>query len=124
VNLVDVLWVGLAGAAGAATRFVLDGALRGRFGGRVAVGTILINVSGSLVLGILTGLVVFHGAPPALTLVAGTGFCGGYTTFSTSCFETIRLVQGGDFRAAATTGAATFAGALLAAGAGLALASM
>jgi CrcB protein len=55
--------------------------------------TIIINVTGSLLLGVLAGLVIFDGAPSSLQQIVGTGFCGGYTTFSTASFETVRLAQ-------------------------------
>lgn len=119
------LWqVGLAGGAGALARFVVDGAFRARIATRVPAGTVVINITGSLLLGVLTGLVLFHGAPATLTLVAGTGFCGGYTTFSTASFETVRLLQTGEYRAAGTSVVVTVAGALAAAGVGLALTSL
>lgn len=124
MNLTALWQVGLAGGAGALARFVVDGTLRARIASRVPAGTVIINITGSLLLGILTGLVLFHGAPAMLTLVAGTGFCGGYTTFSTASFETVRLLQTGEYRAAGTNLVVTLAGALAAAGAGLALASL
>lgn len=124
MNLPDVLWVALAGSAGAAVRFVVDGTIRARWATRMPVGTLAINLAGSWLLGLLTGLVVFHHAPSQLTLIAGTGLCGGFTTFSTASFETVRLVQQGDLRAAGTTLAVTVAGALAAATAGMALAAL
>ncbi len=83
----------LAGALGAVCRLAVDGLVRARFGGRFPLGTMSINVGGSLLLGVLTGLVLFHGAPGAVQTVLGTGFCGGYTTFSTASFETVRLAE-------------------------------
>ena len=124
MNVADLVWVGLAGSVGAAARFVLDGAVRSRTTSRWPVGTLLINVSGSLLLGLLTGVVIFDHASATLTLVAGSGFCGGFTTFSTASFETVRLVQQGELAAAGTNLAATVGGTLLAAAAGLALASL
>ncbi|MDE3202681.1 MAG: CrcB family protein [Acidobacteriota bacterium] len=106
------------------TRFLVDGAVRKRWSGPLPAGTMFINLSGSLLLGLLTGLVLYHGAPARLTLVAGTGFCGGYTTFSTASFETVRLVQSRRGRTAATSLAVTVAGTLLAAAAGLGLAAL
>ena len=124
MNVADIVWVGLAGATGAVCRFVVDGAVRGRWRSPLPVATMAINVSGSLLLGVLTGLVLYHGAPATLTLVAGTGFCGGYTTFSTASFEAVRLVQTGERKAACTSVAATVVGALCAAALGLALAAL
>lgn len=124
MNLPDVVWVGLAGGGGAAARFVVDGAIRERVASRVPVGTIFINVTGSFVLGVLTGLVVFHHAPTALTLVVGTGFCGGFTTFSTASFEAVRQLQQGDLGAAGINLGVTVAGTLAGAAAGIALASL
>jgi CrcB protein len=91
---------------------------------RVPVGTIAINVSGSLLLGILTGLVVFDHAASTVTLVAGTGFCGGFTTFSTTSFETVRLLQEGRLREAGLNVGVTVVGTLSAAAAGMALTSL
>ena len=124
MNLADMAEVGVAGSAGAVARFLIDGAVRRRVTGPLPVGTILINISGSLILGFLTGLVLYHGAPDRLTLVAGTGFCGGYTTFSTASFETVRLIQVGWRGAAWANLGVSLVGALLAGAAGLALASV
>lgn len=117
-----MLWVALAGSLGAVARFSVDGALRGRVASRVPAGTTVVNLTGSLLLGVLTGLVMFHAAPSALTLVAGTGFCGGYTTFSTASFETVRLLQDGRLGPAAATAAVNAFGCFAAGAAGLALA--
>jgi len=116
-----VLWVSMAGSAGAVTRFVVDGAVRARFGRRFPVGTFIINVTGSLLLGLLTGLVLFRHEPGALTTVAGTGFCGGYTTFSAASFETVRFLQRRAYALAALNGAGSLLLSLAAAAAGLAL---
>lgn len=88
-----VLWVALAGGLGAVSRFVVDGLVRTRVSAVFPVGTVLINVSGSFVLGLLIGLVLARAVPDELRIVVGTGFCGGYTTFSTASFETVRLVE-------------------------------
>ncbi|HET9691722.1 MAG TPA: fluoride efflux transporter CrcB [Acidimicrobiales bacterium] len=124
MNATGIVEVALAGSLGALARFAVDGAVRERLATVLPSGTILINLTGSLLLGVLTGLVAFHAAPGTLTLVAGTGFCGGYTTFSTASFETVRLAQQGRLAAATVNAAATAVGALAAAAAGLALASL
>ena len=71
------VWVALAGSAGAVMRFVVDSALRARSGSSLPWPTVLINVTGSLLLGILAGAVLFHDAPTAMLTIAGVGFCGG-----------------------------------------------
>ncbi len=88
-----VLWVALAGGLGAVARFGLDGLVRTRVSASFPLGTVVVNVTGSFVLGLVTGLTLAHAVPEELRLVVGTGFCGGYTTFSTASFETVRLVE-------------------------------
>jgi fluoride exporter len=90
---VIVVWVSLAGAMGAMARYVADSKARQHWPVAFPVGTMAINVSGSLILGALAGLVIAHGAAPDLRTIAGTGFCGGYTTFSAASVETVRLAQ-------------------------------
>lgn len=85
----------VAGASGAVTRFLLDAWTKQRWKSPFPLATVVINVTGSLFLGILAGLVLFHDQPSIWQTVLGTGFCGGYTTFSTASFETVRLVQQG-----------------------------
>ena len=122
MNIPDLVSVGAAGSIGAVSRFGLDRTVKERRPGDLPLGTMIINLTGSFVLGVLTGLVIYHGAPTRLTLIAGTGFCGGYTTFSTASFETVRLLEEGLRREAAINFFGTLAGALLAGAAGLALA--
>ena len=80
-----------------------------------------INVTGAILLGIFTGLVLFRGQPEAWHTIAGTGFCGGYTTFSTASFETVRLAQQRHYWTAVVNGAGTLVLTVLAGAAGLAL---
>lgn len=116
-----LLAVALAGGLGAVARFVVDGAARERWGGRFPYGVLVVNASGSLLLGLVAGLVLFAGAPGELRLVVGTGFCGGYTTFSTASVDTVRLAQQGRPLAALANGLGTLLLTLLAGGAGLLL---
>jgi len=116
---VTVILLALAGGLGAAARFVVDGLIRARFRTALPWGTILINVSGSLVLGFLAGLVMRGQAPESLLLIVGTGFLGGYTTFSTASLETIRLVQSGRTGLALVNGLGTMAASVLAAATGV-----
>jgi fluoride exporter len=85
----------LAGASGAVSRFVLDALIKQRWKSPFPLATVVINVTGSALLGVLAGIVLFHGQSSTWQTVVGTGFCGGYTTFSTASFETVRLVQQG-----------------------------
>lgn len=83
----------VAGGCGAAVRFVVDGWVKSHTRIAFPVGTWLVNVSGSLVLGLLAGLTLAFVASEPVYLIAGTGFLGGYTTFSTASFESVRLLQ-------------------------------
>ena len=87
----NFLLVAVAGAIGAPARYLLDLWVQRRVGRVFPWGTFAINVSGSVVLGFVTGLALFHGLPQAPKLLIGTGFCGAYTTFSTFVFESVRL---------------------------------
>lgn len=82
--------VALAGGVGAALRFVVDG-LVARRRPPLPLGTVLINVSGSFLLGLLTGLALDHSGLDGLKLVLGTGLLGGYTTFSTASVEAVTI---------------------------------
>ena len=112
----------VSGGVGAALRFVLDGAVRQAVGDRWPWSTALINVSGSFLLGLLTGL-AGRGMPPELLPVLGTGLLGGYTTFSTASVETVRLLQQRRVAASLTYGLGVLALTIAAALLGLALAS-
>nr|WP_228508390.1 fluoride efflux transporter CrcB [Herbiconiux sp. VKM Ac-1786] len=87
------LAVAAAGGVGAALRFVLDGVVRARIRSSYPVGVTIINVTGSFLLGLLTGLALSRLVSDEWLLVLGTGLLGGYTTFSTASFETVRLLQ-------------------------------
>ncbi|MDP5226788.1 MULTISPECIES: fluoride efflux transporter CrcB [Arthrobacter] len=87
------LWLALAGGVGAVARFMLDGAVRRRWPTDFPFATLLINVTGSFALGLLAGAVAAHHLGPEALLIAGTGFLGGYTTFSTASLETVRLLH-------------------------------
>jgi fluoride exporter len=86
-----VVWAGVAamGGLGAVLRFLVDRTVSSRIGGSFPYGTFVVNISGALLLGLLSGLVL----SPHLALLAGTGFVGSYTTFSTWMLETQRLSE-------------------------------
>ncbi|MGK2852270.1 MAG: fluoride efflux transporter FluC [Candidatus Limnocylindrales bacterium] len=88
--------IALGGAAGATTRYLIDTWISERAGGAFPWGTFAINVSGSLLLGLLFALAIERGVLPAS--VRGPvliGFIGAYTTFSTLMLESWRLIEGG-----------------------------
>ena len=93
-----LVWAGLAGAGGlgAIARFLLDGAVSARAGRALPFGTLAVNLSAAFVLGLLAGADV---GGDALRL-AGTGFVGAYSTFSTWMLESHRLAEDGEAGAA------------------------
>ena len=90
------LMVAVAGGVGAVVRFLVDTWIGHRSqGSPVPLGTATINVTGSFLLGLLTGWWMFRTGDPGWRLVLGTGFLGGYTTFSTASVEAARLTRAG-----------------------------
>jgi fluoride exporter len=94
VTALVVVGVGLLGGAGALARFLLDGAVASRLGRVFPYGTLAVNLSGALVLGVLHGA----GAGGDALRLAGTGLLGAYTTFSTWTLESHRLGEDGRTR--------------------------
>ena len=90
------LWMALAGGIGAGTRFSVDAFVRPRVSATLPWSTHLINIIGSLLLGLIVGL----GAGDTWHTIAGTGFLGGFTTFSTASVETAHMALDGRYRAA------------------------
>jgi CrcB protein len=113
-----LLLVMLGAAVGAPSRWLLDQAIQTRREGAFPLGTWTINVSGSLLLGVVLGAAAFGPGSPELVALAGTGFCGGFTTYSTFGFETVRLAEDGSFLEAGINIASSVAVSLAAAVAG------
>jgi CrcB protein len=108
----------VAGAAvGAPARYLVDELLAARFGRRFPWGTLTVNLLGSLVLGVLAGLSSRDAVPAHLVTLAGTGFCGAFTTASTFASEVVALAETGRWR-----GASSYVVVSLAVGIGLAAA--
>ncbi|MGH9016617.1 MAG: fluoride efflux transporter FluC [Acidimicrobiales bacterium] len=107
--------VGLAGSVGAVGRFALDDAVTDRWPTTFPLGTLLVNCSGSLVLGVVTGLAWYHGLGGRAHAVIGTGFCGAFTTWSSVTWETVRLLEDGERRRAVVAVVGGVAAALAAA---------
>ncbi|HWA65291.1 MAG TPA: fluoride efflux transporter CrcB [Mycobacteriales bacterium] len=121
--MVLALLVSLAAALGAVGRYTLDTAVQRRHRSALPWGTFVINVTGSFVLGLVTGIATHHGFPSRATTTIGTGLCGGYTTWSTFLWESFALAEQGRPLAAANNvlGSLTIGLAAAAAGLGLAL---
>ena len=86
------LWVALGAVVGAPLRLLAERVAVARRGRGSVLGTLVVNVVGSAVLGVLLGL---HDVPPAVLALVGTGFCGSLTTFSTYGNDVVRLVEEG-----------------------------
>lgn len=119
-----LLAVAVAGAIGAPLRFVVDGFVQDRLGSLFPWGTFVINTSGSLLLGFLTGVALYHGFPEVPKAFLATGFCGAYTTFSTFGYETVRLADENAGLMAGANALGSLAAGLAAAAAGFALAAL
>ncbi|MFI1849079.1 fluoride efflux transporter CrcB [Streptomyces sp. NPDC020480] len=113
----------VAGAmVGAPLRYLTDRAVQARHDSVFPWGTFVVNVSGCLVLGLLTGAAAAGAASSHLQLLLGTGLCGALTTYSTFSYETLRLAEDGARLFAVTNVAASVAAGLGAAFGGVALA--
>jgi CrcB protein len=121
-----MLLVGIAaaGAIGALARYLVDALVIRRDVNGLPAATLAINISGSFVLGVLTGLALYHALPATPKTILGTGFCGAYTTFSTFTYEVVHLAEEREHRAAALTLLLSILVPALFAGLGLALASL
>jgi CrcB protein len=124
VSVAAVALVFAGGAVGAPTRYLADRAVTARRRGVFPLGTVAVNVVGSLVLGLLAGAARWAGLPEQVTLLAATGFCGALTTYSTFGYETVRLLEEGAPVAAAGNALASLALGLAAATGGVALAGV
>jgi CrcB protein len=114
--------VAVAAAVGAALRYLVDQIVQHQHDQTFPWGTFVINVSGSLLLGLVTGLAVHHGLPAVAATVIGVGLLGGYTTWSTYLWESIALAETGAIGQAALNVVGSLAAGFAAAAAGFGLA--
>lgn len=113
--------VGLAGAAGALTRYLLSRLIAERAQTIFPWATLTINVSGAFLIGLLFGLTSRKAIIVQTQAVLATGFLGGYTTFSTMSWEGVQLLKGGNRRLSAFYLVGNFVPGLLAAALGMVL---
>jgi CrcB protein len=118
------LLVAAAGGVGAVLRALLIHHIGLRRADPLPVGTLVVNASGSLLLGVLTGLSLYHGLGSHALAVAGAGLCGGYTTWSTASWETIHLRHTGHRVEAVVYTAGSLVVCIAAAAAGVGLAGL
>jgi len=116
-----VVGLAVAGALGAPVRYLLDGYVQERADRVLPLGTLVVNVSGSFLFGLVMGLALYHAFPATPRVILGAGFCGSYTTFSAFTYETVHLVGERALGAALQNALAGIVLPVLAAGAGLAL---
>lgn len=92
----QLLLIFLGGGVGSALRFLISKNLNQL--SPIPLGTLLVNFSGSLLIGFILGLGLKQEVlSPNATLLLATGFCGGFTTFSAFSFENLNLLKAGDY---------------------------
>lgn len=92
-----IVAVALGSAVGGVARYLLTDAVQLRTGTSFPLGTLVVNVLGCFMLGVLTQLILQNGqASPRLRALLTTGLCGGFTTFSAFSLETVRLLEDGN----------------------------
>ncbi|MBA4149458.1 MAG: fluoride efflux transporter CrcB [Verrucomicrobia bacterium] len=93
------LWIALGSALGGVMRFAISAMLAQRFGEKAAIGTLLVNVTGSFLIGLLAAVSAknesFHAAT-GLRQFLMIGVCGGYTTFSAFSLQTMEMLKAGE----------------------------
>jgi fluoride exporter len=95
----NYVWISLGAIAGAISRYQIDAWLRPQIDSAFPWPTLLINVTGSFIIGLLANSL---GQDNTMRLLLMVGFCGAYTTFSTYSLEIIRLIQSGNVATAMT----------------------
>jgi CrcB protein len=96
--MTSLIWYVAAGsAAGGVARFVLSTAIQDRAGSPFPVGTFVVNLTGSIALGFVLRYALGTSVSPEMRVLLTTGFLGGYTTFSTFSYESVALIERGDY---------------------------
>lgn len=95
------LYVAVGSAAGGVSRYLLGTVIQQRYGLGFPIGTLVVNITGSLLLGFILRLALGGTQmSPETRILLTTGFCGGYTTFSTFTYETAAMFESGQYRRA------------------------
>src|SRR3979411_190889 len=94
--------IALGGAAGSLLRYLVGGAIQRSRAGGFPGGAFLLNIVGCFLIGVFVRFLLNMQTSPELRALLVVGFCGGFTTFSTFSFETVGLIEGGEYARAAT----------------------
>lgn len=108
-----LLLVGAGSMLGGILRYVISGMMQGKTPGAFPLGTLIVNLTGCLIIGILLSLVLRSGLAHAWRMFLAAGFCGGFTTFSAFSMETLILYNAGQVSLAVWYVLASVAGGLL-----------
>jgi fluoride exporter len=95
------LLIAVGGAAGSVLRYVIGRAVQGTSASGFPIGTMVVNISGCFLIGVLVRQFLNMQVSPELRALLLVGFCGGFTTFSTFSAETVGLIEGGEYSRAA-----------------------
>ena len=94
----NYLWIAVGAVAGASARYFVSGLIGRNFSATFPYGTLLINITGSLILGFFLVYSTERALlDPRWRLLVAIGFCGSYTTFSSYAFESIALMEQGQW---------------------------
>lgn len=110
--MLSYLWVSIGGAIGSAARFWISGLVAHRYGETFPYGTLVVNVTGSLIAGAFAALTDPDGrwlVNPSFRQLFVIGICGGYTTFSAFSLQTLALVHDGEWLRAGANAVASLA---------------
>jgi CrcB protein len=115
VDTLKILWIALAGGAGSVARYLLDGAIQKRLGPSFPYGILAVNMIGCFLIAVVMQAGLAHPLlSPETRIIIATGFLGGFTTYSTFNYETMRYLQEGQWFVGLGYLAATMVGCLAA----------
>lgn len=115
--MLEYLWIAVGGALGSVGRYWVSGVVAQRLGETFPIGTLLINLTGSFVIGLFATLTDPEGrflVNPTFRQFFMIGICGGYTTFSSFSLQTLALARNGEWLAAGLNSVLSLAGCLVA----------
>jgi len=92
-----IILIGIGSFFGGSSRYVLSQLVQSKFLSTYPFGTFTVNILGCLIIGIVFGLTDRFNLSPEWRLFLATGFCGGFTTFSSFSFETMAMLRQGQF---------------------------